>query len=129
MREILLLSKRLIKAKEFERIALTNNINFEDLKDGYVKLYNSQDDYIDIYLNCMPEDIEILRDEKGKPESLEDTLEIYKSIKLPFPRPYLTSLQVNLDTTNLIDIIINNLDCTKNEIYVDYNDEEELIGL
>ena len=41
MREILLLSKRLIKAKEFERIALTNNINFEDLKDGYVKLYNS----------------------------------------------------------------------------------------
>ena len=36
MREILLLSKRLIKAKEFERIALTNNINFEDLKDGYV---------------------------------------------------------------------------------------------
>jgi len=121
MREILLLSKRLIKAKEFERIALTNNINFEDLKDGYVKLYNSQDDYIDIYLDS--------RDEKGKPESLEDTLEIYKSIKLPFPRPYLTSLQVNLDTTNLIDIIINNLDCTKNEIYVDYNDEEELIGL
>ncbi len=121
MREILLLSKRLIKAKEFERIALTNNINFEDLKDGHVKLYNSQDDYIDIYLDS--------RDEKGKPESLEDTLEIYKSIKLPFPRPYLTSLQVNLDTTNLIDIIINNLDCTKNEIYVDYNDEEELIGL
>ena len=121
MREILLLSKRLIKAKEFERIALTNNINFEDLKDGYVKLYNSQDDYIDIYLDS--------RDEKGKPESLEDTLEIYKSIKLPFQRPYLTSLQVNLDTTNLIDIIINNLDCTKNEIYVDYNDEEELIGL
>lgn len=121
MREILLLSKRLIKAKEFERIALTNNINFEDLKDGYVKLYNSQDDYIDIYLDS--------RDEKGKPESLEDTLEIYKSIKLPFPRPYLTSLQVNLDATNLIDIIINNLDCTKNEIYVDYNDEEELIGL
>lgn len=121
MREILLLSKRLIKAKEFERIALTNNINFEDLKDGYVKLYNSQDNYIDIYLDS--------RDEKGKPESLEDTLEIYKSIKLPFPRPYLTSLQVNLDTTNLIDIIINNLDCTKNEIYVDYNDEEELIGL
>ena len=121
MREILLLSKRLIKAKEFERIALTNNINFEDLKDGYVKLYNSQDDYIDIYLDS--------RDEKWKPESLEDTLEIYKSIKLPFPRPYLTSLQVNLDTTNLIDIIINNLDCTKNEIYVDYNDEEELIGL
>lgn len=121
MREILLLSKRLIKAKEFERIALTNNINFEDLKDGYVKLYNSQDDYIDIYLDS--------RYEKGKPESLEDTLEIYKSIKLPFPRPYLTSLQVNLDTTNLIDIIINNLDCTKNEIYVDYNDEEELIGL
>ena len=34
MREILLLSKRLIKAKEFERIALTNNINFEDLKDN-----------------------------------------------------------------------------------------------
>ena len=121
MREILLLSKRLIKAKEFERIALTNNINFEDLKDGYVKLYNSQDDYIDIYLDS--------RDEKGKPESLEDTLEIYKSIKLPFPRPYLTSLQVNLDTTNLIDIIINNLDCTKNETYLDYNDEEELIGL
>lgn len=121
MREILLLSKRLIKAKEFERIALTNNINFEDLKDGFVKLYNSQDDYIDIYLDS--------RDEKGKPESLEDTLEIYKSIKLPFPRPYLTSLQFNLDTTNLIDIIINNLDCTKNEIYVDYNDEEELIGL
>ena len=59
MREILLLSKRLIKAKEFERIALTNNINFEDLKDGYVKLYNSQDDYIDIYLDS--------RDEKGKP--------------------------------------------------------------
>ena len=116
MREILLLSKRLIKAKEFERIALTNNINFEDLKDGYVKLYNSQDDYIDIYLD-------------SRDESLEDTLEIYKSIKLPFPRPYLTSLQVNLDTTNLIDIIINNLDCTKNEIYVDYNDEEELIGL
>ena len=54
---------------------------------------------------------------------------ILKMIKLPFPRPYLTSLQVNLDTTNLIDIIINNLDCTKNEIYVDYNDEEELIGL
>ena len=51
MREILLLSKRLIKAKEFERIALTNNINFEDLKDGFVKLYNSQDDYIDIYLD------------------------------------------------------------------------------
>ena len=121
MREILLLSKRLIKAKEFERIALTNNINFEDLKDGYVKLYNSQDNYIDIYLDS--------RDEKGKPESLEDTLEIYKSITLPFSRPYLTSLQVNLDTTNLIDIIINNLDCTKNEIYVDYNDEEELIGL
>ena len=31
MRAILLLSKRLIKAKAFERIVLTNNINLDDV--------------------------------------------------------------------------------------------------
>ena len=121
MREILLLSKRLIKAKDFSTIALNNNISFYDSLDGNIRLSNSETDYVDIFLDS--------RDENGKPESLEDTLNIYKSVKLPFPRPYLTSIQANLDDTNLIDIIINNIDCSKNEIYVDYNDEEELIGL